>query len=89
MLRVQITDYNGKTREESLKTILDCRYVICYKEDSEQSDKASTEFFTNKDELFKALAKDYENVQTILELYDGLVDKDSVSFLTKEFKENN
>lgn len=85
MIRISITDYNGKSREETLKTLLDARYVICY-----SAEKANnTIFCKSKEELFSNLEKDHEDIKIILELYGGSVDNDSISFLTKDFKEDN
>ncbi len=85
MLRINITDYCGNNREESLKDFLDSRYVVLY--DSQGDHK--TIFCKSKDELFDTLGKDHDNVDMILELYGATIEDDLICFLTKDFSENN
>lgn len=84
MLKITLTDYNESTREEALKKLIDSKYVICYDEKSK-----STIFCKSKDELFATLEKDHEDITIILELYNPLVDNNSISFLTKDFEQDN
>lgn len=85
MLKITLTEYSEATREEALKKLVDSKYVICYDEDKSKN----TIFCKSKDELFATLEKDHEDITIILELYNPLVDKNSISFLTKDFEQDN
>lgn len=85
MFKVTITDRGSKTKEEMEKDILETRYVLfCVNENKE------TIFCKTRQELFDQLEKKNESVVKIVEIYDGSVNEDgTISFLTKQFREDN
>ncbi len=86
MIRIKITEFGKKTKEEAQTELLDCRYIVCYKGDRAQE----TILCKTKTELFKQLEDDNENINVVLELYGGSIsDDDYVSFLTKNFSQDN
>jgi hypothetical protein len=84
MLKVTITD-GPKSRSEVTKDILDSRYVVFCVTDTKE-----TIFCKTRQELFDKLEEKNESVVNIVEIYDGSVNEDgSISFLTKQFREDN
>jgi hypothetical protein len=85
-LRIKITEFGDKTESEAQQNLLDCKYIVCYKGDRSQE----TIVCKTKTELFKQLEDDNENIDVVLELYAGSISDDGyVSFLTKQFKQDN
>lgn len=86
MLRIKITDFGNKSESEAQQNLLDCKYIVCYKGDRSQE----TILCKTQTELFKQLEDNSDNIDVVLELYAGSISDDGyVSFLTKNFAQNN
>ncbi len=86
MLRIKITDFGTKPKEEAIKDLLDCRYIVCYNSEGTQD----VTLCKTKTQVFTELEKQNESVFKVLELYEGSIsDDDYVCFLTKNFEQDN